>query len=684
MSGIMSMLLGAVSSAAAAVDEFFNRVTLLLPGNGTNGAQNNTFLDSSSNNFTITRNGNTTQGTFSPFSQTGWSNFFDGAGDYLTGNGVLVTTTTANTFSCEGWFYPTTFANVIWLVGDMDVTGGTNNVAVDISTGGAVELYWWDGAAKRCTSTSVMSLNQWNYFAVVVNSGAISIYVNSTTAGQSGTTTLTNRSAASQNFSVGQYNNSSTPNGYISNLRWSTSARTISSIPTAPYTSDANTRLLICQSNRFVDNSSNGFTLTPSGTPSVQAFSPFAPTAAYSAATVGGSGYFDGTGDYLVTPSSSNLSLASNTSDFCFECWVYNNGFSGSQFGRGIFIYYPSGSYASTRLMLRLSSSSNKINLYLLQSGFAQFGGSGTDSTGVCTPSAWTHVAFIRNSNTFYLYLNGVLDTTLTASFQPQDLAFSTYNVIEVGRTQDGTTPDFNGYISGFRFVRNSAVYTAAFTPPTAPPTAITNTSLLLNFTNAGIVDATAKNDLETVGNAQISTTQSKFGGSSMSFDGNGDYLKSNVGTSDLYAFGTGDFTIEMWVYVNSLPGTDMVLYDGRPSNGAYPCIILQGSTNKLLWYVNTNIQITSTNTVSTGTWFHLAIARSGTSTKMFVNGTQSGSTYTDSTNYLGSATRPYIGANATNGAESLNGYIDDLRVTKGVARYTANFTAPTSAFPLQ
>ena len=66
-------------------DPYFNYTTLLLPGNGTNGAQNNTFLDSSTNAFSITRNGNTTQGTFSPFSQTGWGNYFDGSGDYLSG-----------------------------------------------------------------------------------------------------------------------------------------------------------------------------------------------------------------------------------------------------------------------------------------------------------------------------------------------------------------------------------------------------------------------------------------------------------------------------------------------------------------------------------------------------------------------------------------------------------------------
>jgi hypothetical protein len=76
----------AAAGAGEDTDPFFNQTTLLLHGDGTNGAQNNTFLDSSTNNFTITRNGNTTQGTFSPFSLPNgeFSNFFDGSGDYLS------------------------------------------------------------------------------------------------------------------------------------------------------------------------------------------------------------------------------------------------------------------------------------------------------------------------------------------------------------------------------------------------------------------------------------------------------------------------------------------------------------------------------------------------------------------------------------------------------------------------
>ena len=76
MGGVLTAAIAAAFAGGVTADPYYEYTTLLLPGNGTNGAQNNTFLDGSTNNFTITRNGNTTQGTFSPFSQTGWGNLF--------------------------------------------------------------------------------------------------------------------------------------------------------------------------------------------------------------------------------------------------------------------------------------------------------------------------------------------------------------------------------------------------------------------------------------------------------------------------------------------------------------------------------------------------------------------------------------------------------------------------------
>ncbi|HUX02614.1 MAG TPA: LamG-like jellyroll fold domain-containing protein, partial [Phycisphaerae bacterium] len=109
MSGVLHGVIASLkAAAAAATDSFFKYVTLLLNTTSTNGAQNNTFLDSSTNNFTVTRNGNTTQGTFSPFSQTGWSNYFDGTGDYLSvprNNAFLPVANEDFTF--EAWVYLT-------------------------------------------------------------------------------------------------------------------------------------------------------------------------------------------------------------------------------------------------------------------------------------------------------------------------------------------------------------------------------------------------------------------------------------------------------------------------------------------------------------------------------------------------------------------------------------------------
>ena len=185
-------------------------------------------------------------------------------------------------------------------------------------------------------------------------------------------------------------------------------------------------------------------------------------------------------------------------------------------------------------------------------------------------------------------------------------------------------------------------------------------------------------------GNAQISTSVKKYGSGSLSLASSSDYVIPS-GTS-AYAFGSGDFTIEAWIYLNAYPSTYAVVYDARPSggNGAYAA--LYTDTSNIYYYVNTTNAITaSLSTIGTGTWRHLAISRSGTSTKMFVDGVQVGSTYSDTTTYLNPSQRPVIGngGNAV-GTYPMNGYIDDLRITKGVARYTANFTPPTAAFPDQ
>ena len=175
------------------------------------------------------------------------------------------------------------------------------------------------------------------------------------------------------------------------------------------------------------------------------------------------------------------------------------------------------------------------------------------------------------------------------------------------------------------------------------------------------------------VGNAQISTTQSKYGGASGYFDGSGDYLDMS-GTGVATAFGLGDFTIEFWYYP-LLVSVQQNLVDkiGSASNAIY-----LSSAGVLKYYVGAD-RITGA-TLSANTWYHIALVRYSGVTKLYVNGVQSGASYTDTNNYALNTGSPRIGA-AFNNTVSVNGYLDDLRISL-FARYTSTFTPPTAALP--
>ena len=267
--------------------------------------------------------------------------------------------------------------------------------------------------------------------------------------------------------------------------------------------------------------------------------------------------------------------------------------------------------------------------------------------------------------------MNGVSSATSTVSITLPNLAANL-----LISSYDGTNENITGYLSNYRIVKGTAVYTSSFTPPTAPVSAITNTQLLLNATNAGIYDATALNDMETVGNAKVSTTQYKWGASSMSFDGTGDWLllPDNVNIT----LNRAAFTIEGWIYLNAVGSARGIVGKGTGTTG---WLLSINSSNQVV-FTDTTTAITSTGTLSVSTWYHIAVVRSTTGTnqtKIYINGTNDG-TGTSATNFS-QTNSMYVGADRTGGS-AFNGYIEDLRITNGVARYTANFTAPTAAFP--
>ena len=171
-------------------------------------------------------------------------------------------------------------------------------------------------------------------------------------------------------------------------------------------------------------------------------------------------------------------------------------------------------------------------------------------------------------------------------------------------------------------------------------------------------------------GNAQVTTTDPKFGTGSLTLDGTGDYL--TVAADADFQFGTGDFTVECWVYVNSVGNTGLFTFGGTSSGLAVNLFSGQ-------WNLTTSgAGGSALASITTGAWQHLAVTRSGSSLRMFINGTQIGSTVTNTTNLSDNALKIgyYYDTSYT-----INARVDEFRVTKGVARYTANFTAPGTPF---
>ena len=666
MAGNLTAMIASIFSGGVTPDPYYEYTTLLLPGSGTNGAQNNTFLDSSTNNFTITRNGNTTQGTFSPFSQTGWGNYFDGTGDYLTAPDNAAYTVGSGDWTLEAWVYPTASPNQPIIVGQWS-GGSDGSICMILSNDGnryLRGLVYSGGTVDRISGSS-LQLNAWNHCAFVREGTFLNLYLNGSRVDNYsfGSGSIQDSSLV---MSIGAGSGGIVPfQGYISNCRFLKGTAQYTgatyTVPTAPLTAITNTQLLTCQSNRFIDNSTNNFTITRNGDTRVVAFSPFNPTASWSAATYGGSGYFDGSGDYLT---SSINAIPSGSTPFTVEAWIYPTAFSGTSTLFGGVVNIAEIQFSSTGI------SYNKAGVAGILS-----------SSTALTLNAWNHIAVVRNgSNNSSILLNGVRLTT-TASDSNTFSATTSY----IG--SGGASQYCFGYLSNFRFVVGTAVYDptqTTYTVPTAPLTAITNTSLLLNFTNAGIYDATSKNDLETVGNAQISTTQSKFPPSSMLFDGTGDYL---VGKMLPYlAFGSGDMTIECWVYPNTISGQDTI-FDTRVS-GAYgnDAFTFQLASGVLQLFAGSYASggtavIAGSSSVSTGVWTHLAISRASGTNRLFVNGSLITSN-SNSWNQTFTSTNLYYVGQTIGVDRPFDGYIQDLRITTGYARYTTTFTPPTAAFP--
>ena len=644
------------------LDDEFNTVSFLSHFDGTNNGTNNVFDDSSTSNHTITANGNVTQGGFGPFARSDgyWGVAFPRPSN--DNQNIYAAYNDADTAFGTGDFTVELFAFISVAPGsgdfanafDFRTAGNTNHI--DLYFGdNSKRLIYFAGGSTLFTSSTDLPIGEWVHLALVRSSGTTTLYQNGVSVGSA---------SDSNNFSASifrfgsRYTDNFGMTGLISNARVvkGSAVYTSSFTPTtSPLTAITNTVFLSAQGNRFVDNSASAHTVSGVNSPAVSAFGPFLTSSVYSAGVNGASAYFDGAISELNTPDTSDFGFG--TGDFTWEAWIYALDTTGVS-SPYIFDFRAGGNTGNGSFYI------NNTN-----SGRLEYYGNGVVQGNTAVPlNQWVHVACVRSGTTVKLYQRGVEVGSGTIS---ADLGSS--GQLVVGDYIINNNNNFKGYMSDARVVKGTAVYTSNFTPPTAPLTAITNTKLLLNMADGQAIDSAAQHNLTLFGDAKISSTQSKFGGTSLALDGTGDFAIAQ-GFNDL----SGPFTIECFARADDT--TTAFLW----CVGVYKIELGINGNDLRIYTASGYTNFFTGGEFTVNNWHHVALVRDTSNViKLYLNGTASGTTVTDSTTYA-AGEGLFIGgeyASATSINHGWDGYIDDFRVSN-TARYTSNFTPPTEPLP--
>jgi len=653
---------------------------------------NNAFLDKSNFRQLITRAGNPYSGTFSPYGSN-WSGYFDGSAYIITASSTAFGFGTGD-YTVEFWYFSADDSySYPW---DFRVGGGGSGQTKPLMSISATDTILYIGTTTVISAAGIPQ-RTWGHIAVVRQTGVTRIYINGVLSGTPYTgsqdfgstntlslSTVGDSPGYSTTELVGNMSNFRVVKGaavYTGNFTPSTVPLTTTVTAGANVTAitSANVSYLGLNSYNLADTSINKISQTITGTVVAQTFSPFGRTANVSPEITGGSAYFDSNGDYIGSPQSAiyNLSIGNWT----IEAWYYS--FSDLSQSARYMTFIPSS--GATYGVLPGN------NAFILN----QFGTSSPISTSIpSTLYRWQHIALVKSGSTTTLYINGIAGGSGTVSWVDAP------TTIYVGGNPGTYAYYFSGYVSDFRFVRN-AVYTGNFTPPSLPLTlsgnsliysnttnvnttfSVANTAAMLNFTDGAIKDATMYIDAESVGDAKLGF-ETAYSGSYYSnyFDGAGDYL--SVPASSALSF-DADFTIECWVNTSTIsldPYGRRLWSFGSGSAFYLDAMFYDGSgiTSSLCIQIpNTGVVITGTIPVANSQWNHVALTRAGSSMKLFVNGVQSGSTYTTSSSFTaGASNGMFLGCLGAGVGGFLLGNISNFRVVKGTALYTAAFTPPT------
>jgi hypothetical protein len=426
-------------------------------------------------------------------------------------------------------------------------------------------------------------------------------------------------------------------------------------------------------STTFTDDSNSGKTITAVGNAAIS-------TAQKKFGTGGLA--VDGTGDYVSAPYSTDWDFGAG--DFTIELFYRPDSTVGQHQG----LMSCAGSTAQNGWVVGYFYTSNAFYLQ-----FYDVGGAGlvqirtSNFRDYISDNTWAHIAISRQGTAFRTFVDGALVSTTTSSYSPKP---SVNGLLKVGTALSNNWSTVNyakGYIDEARVTKGVARYTSAFTAPTSafPNNGPASTVVMLHMNGSdGSTTFTDSSDVgrtfTAAGNAQIDTAQYKFGGASGLFDGTGDYITAP--NSADFNFGVGDFTIEAWVRLNAVGQFHTITNQMTASNRGWMFDVTSGNKLRLYGYITSWQELgISTTSLTTGQWYHCAATREGTSFKVFLDGVL------EDTTVISGAILDENSALFTVGHGAVpvryhNGWIDDLRITKGLARYTATFTSPSAQLP--
>ena len=579
----------------------------------------------------------------------------------------------ANDFTVEGWIRPTvinTSGSPIEPMWNKYNAGNSQRMLTFGIYDGKLGYFWAsNGSSGNVVQTSqTISVNTWQHIALCREGNTWNTYYNGTRVD---TRTISNTLHNSTDpIYIGSYFGASGNEfrGYIDEVRVSKVARytgTSFVVPALPFGNDEDTLQLLhmdgTDGGTFFEDDNGEFGRHPA---SVVLNGNVQVDTAQS--VIGSSSIlFDGTDDYLTCTPQTLPSFG----DFTVEMFI--------RLGSS-----PSGNRAIWWTLD--NDGTNRGGLYMNSSGNLTWwnASDNVNYLGTLATGNNYHIACVQDGGTRRLFVDGV-EAASASSTHPRG------ELLEFGAANYTSTAvgDWNGHMDEIR-VSNVARYTADFTVPTEAFVNDKNTTLLLHGegvdASLSILDDSGNRPavgLQPVGDTHISTDQSKFGNSSIEFDGTGDYLNipayaNSVQEDNSIMELRGDYTIEAWCRVDSVGSSQSNTIMGSDDTSPYNA--LQIYEDDVTW---NNPFLVGAASISAGTWHHIAVARRGNSVRLFVDGTEKQSGTNTDTIFTGPTNNynVFIGRDAFTGAY-FDGYMAEVRVSK-VARYTAGFTAPTEPF---